>query len=1036
MSLRSWISSSVLILMTAAAVAAPVNQNFFGDLHWRLVGPFRGGRVLAVAGVPGQPSHFYFGSVDGGVWETHDTGRTWQPIFDNEPVGSIGAIAVAPSDPKVIYVGSGEADMRSDIAYGNGMYKSTDGGKTWSHIGLVDTYQIGKILVDPHNPDIVYVAALGHAYGPNAERGVFRSRDGGKTWQKVLYKNEDTGAIDLAMDPRYPQVLYATLWQTRRPPWNVYPPSNGPGGGLYKSTDGGDTWTQIKGHGFPAAGLGHVGLAVSPSNPDTVYALVDATDGGLYRSDDAGANWRRVSSDKRIWTRGWYFGGVTVDPKNRDIVYICDTAMYKSTDGGRTFLPFVGDPTGDDYHTLWIDPNDSSRMITGVDQGAAISVNGGKTWSSWYNQPTGQFYHVITDNQFPYWIYGAQQDSGAAAVPSRTGSHFDGISMMQFHEVTAGGESGNIAPDPDDHDIVYGGTVDKLDRHTEQTQNVDPTLAYPGIYRSVWTLPLTFSPKDRHALYFANQHLFRTTDGGKHWALISPDLTRKTLTVPSNLDPTTAADTAVTSGRRGVIYAIAPSPLKADEIWTGTDDGLIWLTHDGGKHWQDVTPSALAPWSKVGIIEAGHFDTDTAYAAIDRHRLDDYKPYIYRTHDGGKHWTEISNGIPDGSFVNVVREDPSKKGLLYAGTEFGVYVSFDDGDHWQSLQQNLPVTSVRDIDVHGDDLVIATHGRAFWVMDDITPLRQLMDPALMRTDTWLYKPAVAYRIKLADFTGTPLHRDEPAAANPPVGAYIDYYLKTDADKSVTLDILDAQGKVIRHFASTDKPVKPDVTKITATPDWYAVPQVLPASAGMHRFVWDLRQAALADNQSPGIWVVPGVYTARLTVRGHAYAQSFTVKEDPRVAVSQSDLEKQYQLANRIEAQRAQVARVSSQVIALLKQVQAMQSKAPAELAAQLAKFENAASDMTELHTIPVPYGTPGSAPGKVTSLHYLDDALATLQNAVESADTAPTTDAVAGYDKQRQASQAALEAWSEFKAKQLPPLNTALKQAGLEPLKP
>jgi photosystem II stability/assembly factor-like uncharacterized protein len=1035
MPLRIWFSSSALILFMTAAAAAPVDHNFFGDLHWRLVGPFRGGRVLAVTGVPGQPSHFYFGSVGGGVWETHDTGRTWQPIFDNEPVGSIGAIAVAPSDPRVIYVGSGEADMRSDIAYGNGMYKSTDGGKTWSHIGLADTYQIGKILVDPHDPNTVYVAALGHAYGPNPERGVFRSRDGGQTWQKVLYKNDDTGAIDLAMDPRDPRVIYASLWQTRRPPWNVYPPSNGPGTGVYKSVDGGDSWMQIKGHGFPAEGLGHVGLAVSLSNPDTVYALADATQGGLYRSDDAGINWHQVSSDTRIWTRGWYFGGVSVDPKNPDVVYVCDTAMYKSTDGGKTFLPFVGDPTGDDYHTLWIDPNDSSRMITGVDQGAAISVNDGKTWSSWYNQPTGQFYHVITDNQFPYWIYGAQQDSGAAAVPSRTGSHFDGISMMQFHEVTAGGEAGNIAPDPDDPDVIYGGTVDKLNRHTEQTQNVDPTLAYPGIYRSVWTLPLTFSPHDKHALYFANQHLFRTTDGGKHWALISPDLTRKTLSVPSNLDPVTAADTAVTSARRGVIYAIAPSRFNDHDIWTGTDDGLIWRTRDGGKHWQDVTPSALTPWSKVGMIEAGHFSADTAYAAIDRHRLDDYKPYIYRTRDGGKHWTEISDGIPDGSFVNVVREDPVTKGLLYAGTELGMYVSFDDGDHWQSLQQNLPVTSVRDITVHQDDLVIATHGRAFWVMDDITPLRQL-DAKVIEADAWLYKPATAYRIKLAQFTGTPLHRDEPTAANPPVGAYIDYYLKAGAARSVTLDILNARGNVIRHFASTDKPVKPDITKINATPDWFAEPQVLSGAAGMHRFVWGLREAALDDNQSPGVWAVPGHYSARLGVDGRTYTQSFAVKEDPRVSATQADLEKQYALAHRIEAQRAQLGKASEQVVALLKQVEAIQTKGPAAVASQLSAFRTAVVAQTELHATPVAYGIPGSAPTKVTSLHYLGNALASLQDAVESADTAPTTDAISGFNKQRRATQAALAAWDRFKTARLPALNTALQQAGLPPLKP
>lgn len=1030
---RSWLPKIALILMTTAATAAPVNPNLFGDLHWRLVGPFRGGRVLAVTGVPGQPDHFYFGSVDGGVWETRDTGRTWQPIFDKEPVGSIGAIAVAPSNPNVIYVGSGEADMRSDIAYGNGMYKSTDGGKTWTHIGLTDTYQIGKVLVDPKNADVVYVAALGHAYGPNPERGVFKSTDGGKSWHKILYKDANTGAIDLAFG-NSDEVIYASLWQTRRPPWNVYPPSNGPGSGLYKSTDGGKRWTQITGHGFPSAALGHIGLAVAPSDRNIVYALVDAKEGGLYRSNDAGASWQRVSSDTRIWTRGWYFGGVTVDPHNPDNVYVCDTAMYKSADGGKTFLPLVGDPTGDDYHILWIDPNDSQRMITGVDQGTAISVNGGKTWSTWYNQPTGQFYHVVTDNQFPYWIYGAQQDSGAAAVPSRTESNFDGISMMQFHELTAGGESGNIAPDPDDPDIVFGGTVDKLNRHTEQTQNVDPTLAYPGIYRSVWTLPLTFSPKDRHALYFANQHLFRTTDGGKHWAMISPDLTQLTLTVPSNLDAPTAADTAVTSGRRGVIYAIAPSPRKADEIWAGTDDGLIWLTRDGGRHWQNVTPPALTPWSKVGIIEAGHFSDDTAYAAIDRHRLDDYKPYIYRTHDGGKHWTEISNGIPDGSFVNVVREDPERKGLLYAGTELGIYVSFDDGDHWQPLQFNLPVTSVRDINVHENDLVIATHGRAFWVMDDIAPLRQI-DSKVSDAQTWLYKPADAYRIKLASFTGTPLHEDEPTAANPPVGAYIDYYLKTAPQGPVTLDILDANGRLLRHYSSTDKQQRPDLQKINGTPDWFHEPEVLPATAGMHRYVWDLREAALADNQSPGVWVVPGTYRARLTVNGHAYTQSFTVREDPRVKASQADLEKQYRLARQIEAQHAQVTLAGKQVVDLLKQIDALQAKAPGAVAKQLAAFAADVTRLTELRAVPAPYGTPGSSPTDVTSLAYISGSLGTLQRAVESADTAPTADAMTGFRKQSRAAQAALAAWSRFESERLPAMNKALEQAGLTPIK-
>jgi len=1024
------------LFITLAAQAAGIDPALYGGLHWRLIGPFRGGRVLAVSGVRGEPQHFYFGSVDGGVWETRDTGRTWQPIFDAEHVGSIGALAVAPSDPKVIYVGSGEADMRSDIAYGNGMYKSVDAGRTWSHIGLEDSYQIGKILVNPTNPDVVFVAVLGHAYGPNAMRGVFRSLDGGQTWQKMLYKDADTGAIDLAFGADA-NTLYASLWQTRRPPWNVYPPSNGPGSGLYKSTDGGDTWSEITGHGIQAEGLGHIGLAVAPSNPSIVYALVDAKQGGLYRSDDAGVNFTMISKDKRIWQRGWYFGGVAVDPKNPDVVYVSDTAMYKSTDGGKTFLPFQGDPTGDDYHALWIDPDDGRHMIAGVDQGTIISQNGGDTWSTWYNQPTGQFYHVITDSQFPYWVYGAQQDSGAAAVPSHSGDKYDGISMEQFHEVSVGGESGNIAPDPDDPEIVYGGTVDKLDRKSGQTADVDPTLAYPDIYRSVWTLPLTFSPKDPKALYFANQHLFRTRDGGSHWERLSDDLTRKNLTVPPNLDASSAADTATVGPRRGVIYAIAPSRFSVNDIWVGTDDGLIWRSHNGGKSWKDVSPKPLTPWSKVGAIEVGHFEADTAYATVDRHRLDDYKPYIYRTHDGGRTWDLVTDGIPDGSFVNVVREDPLKKGLLYAGTELGMYVSFDDGDHWQSLQQNLPMTSIRDIDVHhtpyNDDLVIATHGRAFWVLDDISALRQLEDAS----DVTLYKPANAVRMHLAEFTGTLLHPDEPAAPNPPDGAVIDYWLKDGSMNPVTLDILDARGRLVRHYSSADKQTPPDLSEINATPDWFPQPTPLPATAGMHRFVWDLRYAqpdALQGGFDGGVWALPGAYSVKLTVDGKSYDQPLTVVNDPRVKASLADLAKQQQLAFEIEAERAKLAATTHEVIGILKQLEADEAKAPVDLAQRLQIFEDSLFAETELYAAAPGYGQPGAAPTKVDSLAYVARAFDALQPAMQNADGPPSIDAVQGYAKQKAKADKAIAAWEKRKAEDLPDLNAALKAAGLEAL--
>jgi len=1025
-----------LLLISTLAQAAGVDPALYSQLQWRLIGPFRGGRVLAVAGVRGEPKHFYFGSVDGGVWETLDTGRSWQPIFDAMHVGSIGAIALAPSDPKVIYVGSGEADMRSDIAYGNGLYKSIDAGKTWSHIGLEDSYQIGRILVDPANADTAWVAALGHAYGPNDERGVYRTRDGGKSWQRVLFKDADTGAVDLAFGADA-KTIYAALWQTRRPPWNVYPPSKGPGSGLYKSTDGGDTWAPVTGHGFPAEGLGRIGLATAPSNPAIVYALVDAKDGGLYRSDDAGGNWARVSSDKRIWGRGWYFTGVAVDPKDPDVVYASDTAMYKSTDGGKTFLPFQGDPTGADYHTLWIDPDDGRRMIAGVDQGTIISTNGGATWSSWFNQPTGQFYHVITDHRFPYWVYGAQQDSGAAAVPERTDSNADGISMMQFQEVTAGGESGNIAPDPLDPDLVYGGSVDKLDRRSAQTADVDPTLAYPGIYRSEWTLPLTFSPKDPRALYFGNQHLFRTRDGGKHWALLSPDLTRQALTVPTSLDPVTAEDSATVGPRRGVIYAIAPSRFSADDIWAGTDDGLIWRTKDGGEHWQDVTPKGNPAWHKVGNLEAGHFSAETAYAAIDAHRVNDYTPYIYRTHDGGKSWTLISAGIPAGSFVNVVREDPLKKGLLYAGTELGMYVSYDDGDHWQPLQQNLPVTSIRDIDVHhdayNDDLVIATHGRAFWVLDDVAALRQL--DAAASAPAALFKPVDAVRVHLAVFTGTPLHRDEPTAANPPNGAVLDYWLQADAKGPVTLDILDAKGKVLRHFSSDDKQTPPDLAKIDATPDWFPQPAPVAASAGAHRFVWDLRYPAPdALGGGSGIWVVPGNYSVKLTVDGASYSAPLKVLNDPRVKATVADLAQQQALAFEVQTERGKLYDAGGEVSGILKQLEAVEAKAPAELAAKLKAFEAEVTADTELHAVFPGYGQPGGAPERLGSLSQVTGALDALQQAVENADGAPTPDALKGFAQQRTAAAKAIARWQAMKAKALPGLNAELKAAGLEVL--
>ncbi len=997
---------AAVLLASAAAVSAgaaraSVDPSLFQDLHWRSIGPFRGGRVLAVAGAPDDPRRFYFGAVNGGVWKTEDAGRTWRPIFDAEPVGSIGALAVASSAPKVIYVGTGEADMRSDIAQGVGMFKSTDGGATWASIGLKDTQQIGKILVDPRNPDVLLVAALGHPYGPNPERGVFRSTDGGRTWTRTLFKDADTGAIDMAVQPDNPDVVYASLWQTRRPPWNVYPPSNGPGGGVYKSLDGGRTWTALAGRGLPAS-PGHIGLATTPARPNRVFALVDAADGGLFRSDDAGASWTKLSGDKRIWQRGWYFGGITADPKNADRVWVCDTIILRSDDGGAHFLPIKGDPTGDDYHSLWIDPANPERRILGVDQGALVTLNGGATWSTWFNQPTGQFYHVTTDSRFPYRVYGAQQDSGAAGVPSRTDNMDDGINMTAFHEVTAGGESDEIAPDPDDPETVYGGRVDKLDLRSGQTRSVDPTLAFPDSYRGTWTLPLMFGPRD-HALYFGNQRIFRTLDGGQRWTPISPDLTRPTLTTPATLDAATAADTSAPGPRRGVVYDIGPSPLKDGLIWAGTDDGLVWRTRDAGAHWEDVTPAALGPWSKVGTVEPSHFDPEVAYLAVDRHRLDDQAPYAYRTGDGGRSWTAITRGLADGgtlNAVNVIREDPVQRGLLYAGTERGAFVSFDDGAQWQPLQRDLPRTSVRDITLHGEDLVIATHGRGFYIMDDIAPLRGLAADAA--SGLRLFAPAPAIRLHEPAFVGTPMPKDEPMASNPPTGAYIDYVLPTAPATPVQITVSDAEGQVVDRFSSADASTPLDLAKIDAAPEWLGESAPPAATPGQHRFVWNLHYASPPkppggedEGATEGIWAPPGRYTVELTVNGRSMRQPLEVRPDPRVKVDAAAFQAEFALAKRIEQTEVRVRSALAQAATLRSRLETQSKTADP---ARKAALDQMIVRLDAVVDLPVddPRNSVGLPPSSSTGLSDIAVRLAKLAAAVDGADGAPTPDAVGG----------------------------------------
>ncbi len=1036
--MRNRLARFVLFALFVASLAPgeTYDPSLLAGLRWRLAGPFRGGRVLTVTGIAGNPSRFYFGAVGGGVWRSDNAGRTWDPLFDAQGIASIGAIAAAPSAPRILYAGTGEADMRSDIAWGDGVYRSTDAGASWTRVGLSDSRQIGRILVDPHDPNRVFVASLGHAGGPNAERGLFRTADGGRTWKRVLFEDENTGAIDAAFDPRNPRTIFAALWRTRRPPWNVYAPSRGPGSGLYRSTDGGNTWSRISGHGFPSEDVGRIGLAFAPGDPSRMYAIVDAKEGGLYVSTDGGAEWTRSSGDPRIWGRGWYFGGVTVDPRDPNTVYVCNTAIYRSTDGGKTFVPVKGAPGGDDYHQLWIDPADAQRRILGSDQGAAVSLDGGRTWSSWYNQPTAQLYHVAVDGGFPYGIYGAQQDTGAVALPSRDGDpNFRG---REWRPIAAGGESGTIVPDPRDPGILYGGTVSRFDRSTLQNRDIDPTLEVPGSYRRTWTLPLAVSPFDPRTLYFSRQVLFRTTDGGDIWQRISPDLTREDPGVPPNLDAAAAADVVSPDRRRGVIYAIAPSPLDRGLIWCGTDDGWIWKTRDGGEHWENVTPPGLLSWSKIATLEPSRFDAQTAYAAVDRHRLDDLSPYIYRTRDGGRSWAPVVAGLPSGFSVNVVREDAERRSLLYAGTEGGVFVSFDGGDRWQPLRLNLPACSVRDIAVRGEDLVIATHGRSAWVLDDVTPLRQL-DRRAAESPAWLFAPAPAVRIHPGPFQGTPSPKDEPAGERAPEGAILDYRL--GAASPVILEILDGTGELVRRYSSADEPVLPDLQKIAVTPDWVPATRPPGASPGAHRFLWDLHyplpkelEGANPFYRESGLWAPPGRYTVRLTAAGRSWTQPLEVVRDPRLRASDADLVRQFELAREVQAARLAVASARRQAADLRKQLGDLRRGAAGKLPAAADAFARRLEEI-DGPTGPPSWEGPEEGARDPVNLRILASALAKLTGSLESADAAPRAGEISANDRLRAARESLLARWKELTAADLARANAALAAAGLAPLR-
>jgi photosystem II stability/assembly factor-like uncharacterized protein len=1039
--------SLIVLALAAAAAPAPaavattaapaVDASLFKGLQWRGIGPYRGGRALAVTGVSGEPGLFYFGAAAGGVWKSIDSGATWKPIFDSVPNASIGAIAVAPSNHEVIYVGTGEGALRGNITWGDGVYKSTDGGKTWASIGLKDTRQIGAMIVDPTNPDVVLVAAEGHAFGPNAERGVFRTTDGGKTWSKVLYKDENTGAVDVTFDPTNPKIVYAALWQVRRQPWNFS--SGGPGSGLYRSTDGGATWTKLEGNGLPSGVLGRIDVSVSQADPKRIYAMIEAKDGGLYRSDDAGQHWKLINQDGRIRQRAWYFSKTYADPKSVDTVYVLNTGMLKSTDGGKTFN--LVSATHGDHHALWIDPADPRRLINANDGGASVSLDTGKTWSPQDNQPTAQFYHVAVDNRFPYWVYGAQQDNSNLTVASYSDA---GVIGPRDWYPAGGGESGFVVPDPRDPDIIYSDAENQVGRyvkHTEQVQDISPwpvdNSGHPAgelLHRFNWTSPLMLSPHDPDTLYAASEVVWKSTDHGHSWSVISPDLTRNDKSKQqASGGPLTKDITSVEY--YDTIFTLAESPKQKGQLWAGSDDGLVHVTADGGAHWSDVTPKGLPAWSTISMVEPSPHDAAVAYIAVDRHKLDDIKPYAWKTTDGGKSWTNIAAGLPDGAVVHAVREDPVRRGLLFAGTELGVYVSFDDGGRWQPLKLNMPAAPVHDLLVKGDDLVVATHGRAFWILDDITPLRQV-GPDTAQQEAVLYKPETALRLHYPDAVDS----RHPVGQNPPAGALIDYVLKAEPKGELTIDILDDKGAVLRHLSSARS------TKEVQPPEWpdQIIPDDrIPAKAGMNRLVWDLRMndpvqipGAFYSGPTPrGPLVPPGQYTVKLSVDGRTLTQPLTVAVDPRMAGSEPAIRAKTALALEVLKDIDELHRAVNGV----RKARAGLQQAKASLTAQpsgkrlVAQADDLDRKLQPIEETLMQVNMKGSE-ANLAFPGMLNEQYAAFQGSIDDADTAPTDQQLAMYKTLHAQLDVQLAKWKALQDGSLDAFNKRLIQASVKPI--
>ncbi|HTT63345.1 MAG TPA: hypothetical protein VMG35_15930 [Bryobacteraceae bacterium] len=1025
-------------LLSAGMLCAQVDFSALKELKYRDIGPFRGGRAVAVAGVTSQPSTYYFGATGGGIWKTTDSGATWVPVSDGQvKSGSVGALAVSESDPNVIYAGMGEACVRGNAANGDGVYKSVDSGKTWKHMGLADTYHIGRIVIHPRNPDIVFVAALGHLFGPNEERGVYRSKDGGKTWRKLLYRDADTGAVDLAMDPSNPNLIFATLWQIRRKPWTFE--SGGKGSGLFESTDGGDTWNEItRNEGLPKGILGRIGVTISPADPERVWAIVEAAEGGVYRSDDGGKKWQKTNSDNTLRQRAWYYSHIFADPKSADTVYVLNTSMWKSVDGGRKFS-MIRAPHGD-RHALWIAPNDPDRMIESDDGGATISTNGGKTWSTEDNQPTAQFYRVALDDDYPYHVYGAQQDNTTVRIASRSDGR--GIGERDWYPV-GGGESGWVAPDPHNSQIVYAGSYDGLltryDHSTEQMRNItvwpDNPMGYgaEGMkYRFQWNFPLLFSVHDPSELWAGGNILFETTDEGHSWKPISPDLTRNDLTKQG------PAGGDITKDNSGVeyydtIFTVAESPLQKGLIWAGSDDGLVHVTRDGGQHWTDVTPKALPEWNQINSIEASPHDAQTAYVAATMYKWDDFHPYLFVTHDTGKTWTAIDHGIPDHSFTRVVREDPNHKGLLVAGTETGMFISFNGGADWQPFQLNLPVVPITDLAFHKreQELVVATQGRSFWVLDDV-PLLYQLSPEVLKEPAHLFQPADAVRGVRGGFE---IPSSRPVGQNPAGGVTIYYSLaaKPAEKEEITLEILDSHGKLVKRYSNIEKkdegPADPEAAAFGPPRG----PQKLPAAAGLNRFVWNLRYEDATRFPGLIMWAgnvqgptaAPGQYTAKLTVAGQSQTQVFQVRPDPRLKTRPEDYAAQLALALQI---RDKLSAVNQAVIEIR------------EAKKELARFEredkvkDAAKSLDKKLTgiEDAIYQTKLKAGEDALNFPIkLNNKLAALKGDVEESDTAPTRQEQEVFEDLATQSNAELDKLKKVLAGDLPAFNKQVRDANI-----